>query len=56
MTRMKSVNESPDSSDLGVDLPKYKNPGIPAEVASEWKPDLLKTTHSSAALIQVRLL
>ena len=57
MTRMKSVNESPDSSDLVVDLPKLqRNPGVPAEVASEWKPDLLETTHSSATLIQVKFL
>ena len=56
MTRMKSVNESPDSSDLVVDLPKLqRNPGVPAEVASEWKPDLLETTHSSATLIQVKI-
>ena len=52
----KSVNESPDSSDLVVDLPKYKEiQGVPAEVASEWKPDLLETTHSSATLIQVKI-
>ena len=56
MTRMKSVNESPDSSDLVVDLPNTKKSGVPAEVASEWKPDLLETTHSSATLIQVKFL
>ncbi len=56
MTRMKSGKESSGSSNLVVDLPKLqRNLGVPAEITSEWKPESLKTTHSTASLIQVEV-
>ena len=56
MTRMKSGNGPSDSDELVVDLPKLqRNPGVPAEISSEWKPDSVRATHSNAILIQVEI-
>ena len=56
MTRMKSGNESSDSNELVVDIPKLlRNPGVLTDITSEWKPEFIQTTHSDANLMQVNI-